>query len=208
MRFYRYVAVVGAWAVLLCLLPLGLYAQSATTGMVQGTVVDPTGAVVPGATVALTNKTTNVAVTTTTDATGRYLFPAVNPGDYSLKVTSTGFQSFMVSNLTVSVTKTYTIPVKLKIGTTAQTVTVKEVAGASLQTTNASIGTTIGGSTLQFLPTQQRNVTSLLSLQPAVTPMTGSDIMGGQVAGAMSDQTTFLVDGGDATNDLEGTSRP
>ncbi len=206
MRFYRYAAAVGAWAVLLCLLPLGLYAQSATTGMVQGTVVDPTGAVVPGATVTLTNKTTNVTATTTTDATGRYLFPAVDPGKYSLKVTSTGFQTFMVSSLSVSVTRTDTIPVKLKIGTTAQTVTVKEVAGASLQTTNASIGTTIGGTTLQFLPTQQRNVTSLLSLQPAVTPMTTNDIMGGQVAGAMSDQTTFLVDGGDATNDLEGTS--
>ena len=212
MRFYRYLLAVGAWAVLLCLLPLGLYAQSATTGMVQGTVVDPTGAVVPGATVALTNKTTNVTVTTTTDATGRYLFPAVNPGDYSLKVTSTGFQTFMVANLTVTVTKTYTIPVKLKIGTASQTVTVKEVAGAELQTTNASIGTTIGGNTLQFLPTEQRNVASLLSLQPAVAPeLNGvganspSDVMGGQVAGAASDQTTFLVDGGDATNDLEGT---
>ncbi len=191
---------------LLALFPVGLFAQSATTGMVQGVVADPTGAVVPGATVTLTNKSTGVALTSSTDATGRFLFPAVNPGDYTIQVAAAGFQRFVVSQLAVSVTKTYTIPVKLKIGAASQTVTVKEVAGAELQTTNASIGTTIGGNTLQFLPTAQRNVSSLLSLQPAVSPMiVGSDVRGGQVAGADSDQTTFLVDGGDATNDLEGT---
>ncbi len=59
---------------------------------------------------------------------------------------------------------------------------------------------------IQNLPTIQRNVSSLLDLQPAVTPMTTSDVMGGQVAGAASDQTTFMVDGGDATSDIEGTN--
>ncbi len=197
-------------ACLLALFPIGLLAQSATSGVVQGTVMDPTGAVVPGATVTLTNKSTGVTLSTSTDATGRYLFPAVNPGDFTLKVTATGFQTFVVAQLTVEVTKAYTVPVKLKIGTASQTVTVKEVAGAELQTTNAAIGTTISGSTLQFLPEAQRNVAALLSLQPAVAPETvggtvQGDVMGGQVAGANSDQTTFLVDGGDATNDLEGT---
>ncbi len=193
-------------ACLLALFPIGLLAQSATSGTVQGTVMDPTGAVVPGATVTLTNKATGVTLTTSTDATGRYQFPAINPADYSLKVTATGFQTFVVAEVAVEVTKVLTIPVKLKIGTASQTVTVKEVAGAELQTSNASIGTTIGGNTLEFLPTAQRQVTSLLSLQPAVAPMVGNDVFGGQVAGAASDQTTFIVDGGDATDDLSGTN--
>jgi hypothetical protein len=191
----------------LWLLPIGLYAQSSTTGMVQGRVKDPTGAVIPGATVVLTGKATNYSSTTTTDATGRFLFPAVAPGDYSLRVSSTGFQTFIVSKVTVQVTKSYNFPVSLKVGTASQTITVSEVEGAELQTTNASIGTELGGNALQFLPTSQRNVSSLLSLQPAVAPMiNGSDVRGGQVAGAASDQTTFLVDGGDATSDLEGTN--
>jgi hypothetical protein len=192
---------------LFALIPIGLHAQSATTGLVQGQVADPTGAVIPGATVTLTSKATAVATTTTTDATGRFAFPAVNPGDYTLRVTATGFQSYVVSKVTVQITKSYTYPVQLKVGTTSQTVTVTEVLGAELQTTNASIGAEIGGNAMLRLPSTQRNVTSLLGLQPAVTPMiAGDDVMGGQVAGAMADQTTFLVDGGDATSDLEATN--
>ena len=190
---------------LLALVPIGLYAQSASTGAIQGVVKDPTGAVIPGATVALTMKSTNVTVTTTTNAAGHYSFPAVSPGVYTMKITATGFQAYVVSNLHVNVTKSYNISPSMKVGTASQTVTVAEVPGAELQTTNASIGTTIGGNMLQFLPTAQRNVTSLLTLQPAVAPEETNDVFGGQVAGAMSDQTTFLVDGGDATNDLEGT---
>jgi hypothetical protein len=203
----RAVLLAFACAFLFALVPVGLHAQSATSGLVQGVVKDPTGAVIPGATVALTEKATNVTIKTTTDATGHYLFPAVSPGDYSLRITATGFQSYVVANLVVEVTKSYNVSASLKIGTAAQTVTVTEVPGAELQTTNASVGTTIAGNTLQFLPTAQRSVTSLLSLQPAVIPeLAADDVYGGQVAGALSDQTTFLVDGGDATDDLSGTS--
>jgi hypothetical protein len=195
-----------AFSLLLALVPIGLHAQSATTGTVQGVVKDPTGAVIPGATVTLTNKATNTTSSTTTDATGHYSFPAVMPGNYSVRITATGFQAFVLSELQVEVTKSYNVPASLKIGTASQTVTVAEVPGAELQTTNASIGTSIGGNKLLFLPTAQRNVSSLLSMQPAVAPEGGGDVFGGQVAGAMSDQTTFLVDGGDATDDLAGTN--
>lgn len=191
---------------LFALVPIGLHAQSATTGLVQGTVADPTGAVIPGASIVITNKATGVTTTTSTDAKGRFVFPAVTPGSYSLRVTATGFQSYVVSNVNVAITQSYTFPVALKVGTTSQTITVTEVMGSELQTTNASIGTVMGGNDLLRMPSTQRNVTSLLSLEPGVTPMSTSDVMGGQVAGADPDQTTFLVDGGDATSDLEGTN--
>lgn len=199
-------AAVAALCVL-ALAPVGLHAQGSTTGLVQGQVTDPTGAVIPGAQVALTNPATGTNLTTTTDGTGRYSFPNVPPGNYTLRVTATGFQTFVVTRVTVEVTKSYTYNAQMKLGQTTQTVQVTEVAGAELQTTNASIGTELGGDTLSRLPSSQRNITSMLSLQPGVAPMnTASDNNGGEVAGAQTDQTTFLVDGGDATSDMEGTN--
>jgi hypothetical protein len=193
---------------LLALVPIGLHAQL-TTGAVQGTVMDPSGAVIPGATVTLTNTATNAVNQTSTDAAGRFSFPAVQPGTYTLTIKATGFQTYIVSGVSVSVTRTYNYPVTLKIGAATQTVTVASTGVARLQTTSASIGVTLGGSSLLNLPSQQRNVASVLSLQPAVAPesnVSGGDIIGGAVSGAMSDQTTFLVDGGDATSDTEGNN--
>ncbi len=198
------------WLVFTCvcifaLLPIGLHSQ-AVTGAVQGSVKDPTGAVIPDAAVSLVNTATSATLKTTTNEQGRFAFPAVRPGDYVLRITAKGFQTYVVSEVTVQVTKTYSYPIVLKVGATTQTVTVRSTGVARLQTTNASIGTTIGGNELLRLPSAQRNVASFLSLQPAVAPESTDDITGGQVAGAMSDQTTFLVDGGDATSDTEGSN--
>src|SRR5579885_1515415 len=69
-----------------------VWAQTTTTtSVVTGTVTDPSGAVVPGATLTLTNKNTNQTLTATTDASGHYVFPAVSPGPYTLRVTPKGF---------------------------------------------------------------------------------------------------------------------
>ncbi|HEV2386999.1 MAG TPA: carboxypeptidase-like regulatory domain-containing protein [Candidatus Acidoferrales bacterium] len=207
MRERRGLFVAFAFLCLLALVPIGLHAQSADTGLVQGQVTDPTGAVIPGAQASLTNAATGVQLTTTTDSVGRFLFPNVAPGTYVLRVSATGFESYVVTKVTVDVTKSYTYNTQLKLGQTTQTVQVTEVMGAELQTTNASIGTEIGGDTLSRLPSSQRNITSMLSLQPAVAPMNASsDTSGGEVAGATTDQTTFLVDGGDATSDMEATN--
>ncbi|MHB8639153.1 MAG: TonB-dependent receptor [Candidatus Acidiferrales bacterium] len=182
------------------------WAQSATSGMISGAVVDASNAIIPGATVTLKQNATNTTQSTVTDSAGRYLFPAVAPGDYTLTVTKAGFQTSAVNQVHVEIARSATYNFTLKVGQVSQTVEVTSTPGAQVETSNASIGTTIGGDELLRLPTAQRNVTALLSLQPAVTPMVGNDVFGGQVAGAASDQTTFLVDGGDATSDLEGTN--
>ncbi|HYA64648.1 MAG TPA: carboxypeptidase regulatory-like domain-containing protein, partial [Candidatus Sulfotelmatobacter sp.] len=183
------------------------WAQTASTGVVAGLVTDPTGAVVPAASVNLTNQSTNVTQTTITDGTGRYLFPAVKPGTYTLKCSVQGFRTVTMGNITVEILKSVTIDLKLEVGSTSQVVEVVVATGAELQTTDASIGAVIGGEALQRLPSQQRSITAILMFQPAVSPAgsQGDDINGGQVAGALPDQTTFYVDGGDATSDLEGT---
>ena len=193
-------------AIVLAMTPTIVWGQSSTTGLVSGVVVDPSNAVVGGAKVALTELSTNATQSTVADTSGRYEFAAVQPGQYKMSITASGFKTNVITNIVVEVTKAYTYNVTLQVGTASQTVEVTSTPGAELQTSNASVGTTLSGTMLLRLPTIQRQVSSLLGLQPGVNPMTTSDVMGGQVAGAASDQTTFLVDGGDATSDLEGTN--
>jgi hypothetical protein len=198
-------------AALLCLFmlcPVALHSQSATTGLITGVVTDPSHATVPGASVTLVRKDTNATQTTVTDSGGSYLFPAVEPGEYTLKFAAKGFRASVVNQVRIDVLKSATVNITLEVGSTAETVEVVSAPGAELQTTDATIGTVIEGDMLLRLPSQQRSITAFLMLQPAVSPAgsQGDDINGGQVAGALPDQTTFFVDGGDATSDLEGTN--
>src|SRR5260370_36128130 len=188
--------------------PVSLYSQSATTGLVTGVVTDPSRATVPGATVTLVRKDTNATQTAVTDSSGSYIFPAVEAGEYTVKFSAKGFRASVINQVKVEILKSFTLNITLEIGATSETVEVVSAPGAELTTTDASIGTVIEGDMLQRLPAQQRSITAFLMLQPAVSPAgsQGDDVNGGQVAGANVDQTTFFVDGGDATSDLEGTN--
>lgn len=180
-------------------LPAALHAQTASSGLVSGVVKDSSGAVVPRATVSLEEHTTGVVQTTLTDSIGRYAFPAVNPGDYTVRFTAQGFQSSVVGELQVQVLKSYTVNMVLQVGQATQTVQVTASAQAELQTTTATVGTVLGGVSLERLPVFTRSATSLMFYQPAVLP-------GGQVAGARDEQITYALDGGDPTSDLEGSN--
>ncbi len=191
---------------LVLLLPAGTQAQTAATGTVSGSVTDPTGAVVPNAEVVLTDKATNLSRSQQTNADGQYVFVNVTPGVYRLTVTMEGFRQKTVSDLKVDVAKAYLVNVTLEVGAVAETVEVTAGVGAALQTTDATVGETIVGESLLRLPTANRSAAALLLLQPLVAPGRGVGATeGGQVAGARSDQSVFLVDGGDATSDVEGT---
>jgi len=204
----RVALVVVALCCLFALTPSALFSQSSTTGAVTGVVTDPTGSVVPGATITLTQQDTNATQSTSTDSSGRYLFPAASPGTYTLKCTGKGFRTSTITHIVVEVLKSTTIDIKFEMGSQSEVVEVVAATGAELQTQDASIGTVISGDMLLRLPSQQRSITAILMQQPAVSPAgnQGDDVNGGQVAGALVDQTTFFVDGGDATSDLEGTN--
>jgi hypothetical protein len=155
----------------------------------------------------LTNPATNLSYTQTTNAAGQYLFPAVAPGSYKVSVTKEGFRSWSLAKIDVDVSKSYNIKATLELGQKSELVEVTAVVGAELQSTDATVGNAISGDELKYLPMPTRSVSSLLTLQPLVQPMTagiGTD-SGGQVAGARSDQSTFLIDGGDATSDTEAS---
>lgn len=199
----RMALLLAALYCLLALTPSALFSQ--TAGTVDGTVTDPSGAAVAGATVTMTDKATNIPLTATTNGVGRYVFVEVRPGFYDLSINKTGFRVTKLNDQKVTVGTELAINITLEVGSVAQTVEVTAVRGAQLQTENATMGSTLGGDTLLSLPNLNRDATSILTLQPATAPAVGGgDVYGGQVAGSLSDQNTYLLDGGNITSDLEG----
>jgi hypothetical protein len=194
---------------LCCAFSPSSYSQNVTTGTVIGTVTDPSGAAVPDGVVVLRNKATNSQVTQKTNSAGQYTFVNVAPGEYQITVKKENFRTAEVPSLTVDVAKSYNVDVRLEVGATTESVTVTTEARVELQTTDAELGTVVGGTTLVRLPTLQRDAAELLTLQPGTTPYDtsangGFGNQGGTVAGARSDQNTIVMDGIDITDNTVG----
>lgn len=180
-------------------------AQTATSGTVIGTVTDPSGAAVLDATVVLHNKGTNSQATQNTNAAGQYTFANVAPGEYQVGVKKVGFRTVEVAALTVDVAKSYTLDLKMELGQVAEVVQVEAGAHVELQTTDAQVGSEVTSDAMTRLPTLRRNAAALLTLQPGVTPGTGTfPRVGMRVAGAIDDQNTFTLDGIDVTDNIVG----
>src|SRR5665213_1219721 len=111
------------------------------TASIRGTVTDPSGAVVSGADVTATNVATNVATHTTSNNSGLYNFQFLTLGDYTVTATATGFNSTSVGPFHLQIDQIAQINPKLSVGTASTTVNVAANAGAILNTTNASLGT-------------------------------------------------------------------
>ena len=177
--------------------PAALRSQSASTGTVAGTVVDPSGAAVVGARVTLTDKGTNAAHTASTNENGRYLFVDVQAGNYDLSVNKDGFRIARISSQAVNVNSVLTLNVTLEVGSVSESVEVT-ASNAELQTLNATVGNTVSGVALDSLPSISRDAATFFTLQPAVSP-------DGSVAGVAMDQNSFQLDGGQNTNDMDGS---
>jgi hypothetical protein len=171
-------------------------AQSSNSGTVAGAVTDPSGAVVNGAAVTLTDTATKAARQSDTNDAGRYIFVDVAPGDYDLSVGKQGF-STSKTQINVKVGVATTANMTLQVGGSNVVVEVTAV-GNELQTMNSTVGNTITGVALDALPTLGRDVSTFLTLQPGISP-------DGSVAGAAVDQSYFSLDGGNNTNDMDGS---
>jgi Carboxypeptidase regulatory-like domain len=182
-------------AVLLSSAPCA-WAQSSNSGTVTGTVTDPSGAVVNGATVTLTDASTKTSRSVTTNDTGRYIFVDVQPDTYELTVGKQGF-STSKTQTAVKVGVATTANMTLQVGGSNVVVEVTAVTN-ELQTMNSTVGNTITGVALESLPTLGRDVSTFLTLQPGISP-------DGSVAGAAVDQSYFSLDGGNNTNDMDGS---
>src|SRR5271170_5295785 len=177
---------------------LSARAQSTSTGTVAGSVTDPTGALVSGAAVTLTDTATNVARSTATNATGRYIYVDVNPGIYNIAVSKAGFETTKTEHQEVKVGANLNVNLALQVGGANVVIEVSAV-GNELQTMNATVGNTITSLSIDNLPSLGRDVSSFVELQPGVGP-------DGAVAGAMLDQNFFSLDGGNNSSDMDGST--
>jgi hypothetical protein len=181
----------------ICAGSLPAWAQSTSTGTVAGVVTDQSGAVVPDAAVRLTDTATNIARTTTTNKDGRYIFVDVSPSVYNIAITKKGFSTTEAEKQEVSVGASLTLNLSLQVGG-ASTVVEVQATGTELQTTNATVGNTVTAIAIDNLPSIGRDVNTFIEMQPGVSA-------GGDVAGAVNDQSYFSLDGGNNTNDMDGS---
>jgi hypothetical protein len=172
------------------------WSQATSTGSVSGIVTDQQQAAIPGAEIRLLDPSTKETSTAKSNGSGRYIFINVKSGTYTLSVVKDGFSTYKVDALQVTIGASLTVNAVLQVGSTTTTIEVTSSA-AELVTTNASVGTSLSGETLQNLPNMGRDVSSLALLQPGTT-------LSGNTAGAVTDQNTYQIDGGNATDDMSG----
>lgn len=142
-------------------------------GTISGTITDPTGAIVPGATVTLLNPATGVQQHTVTSAAGLYTFISLNPGVYEVTASQTGFTTAQRENVTVSVDQTTIVDVTLRVGSVNTVVKVNEQQNL-VEPSNSTVGQLISADTIDRVPLLNRNVFDLTQLSPGVTPANGS----------------------------------
>ncbi len=198
-------------AALVLFVPAG-NAQIAGTGSIQGSVADQTGAVVPNATVTITQNATQVKHTAVSGPGGLYSFPNIDIGTYTLNVKATGFQGYNQQGIVLEVGSSVGINVSLTIGEESQQIEV-QANGIALQTEDSSFKQTIDQKTVTELPLNGRQVTSLIGLSGASVP--GNALTQGnkgfwssvspQIAGGQGNQTDYRLDGGD-NNDYESNT--
>src|SRR5689334_20930957 len=111
-------------------------------GSIEGTITDPGGALVPGATVVATNVATGVQTTKQTNAAGLYVISPLPPGTYKVVVSATGFQTLIQENVVVDALSTVAVNLTLKVGNVNEAITVTD-APAQLNTSDPRLGSTI-----------------------------------------------------------------
>jgi hypothetical protein len=182
--------IIGAlFGVLLWLAP-GVLAQSAGSA-IQGTVTDEQGAVMPGATVVVTNVETGFTRELVSDDRGWYRATAIAPGNYQVEVTLPGFATQIRRGLTITIGQEATVNMSLRVATLEESVTVTGAAPL-VETTRSTLGTTVTRESLDNLPLITRNFAGLATLAPGVTGVGG----GGVTAQGQTDRSnSYMVDG-------------
>src|SRR5215813_6735292 len=190
--------VIAAAAVLLLGAQTAL-GQLRITGKISGTVLDPTGAVVPNAQVVLKDTKTGITKETTSNEGGAFFFPDLANGAYEITVTRDGFQRALIPNVNVSTSQTTDVKVNLEVGKPTETVTVVSGASQALETSAQLVTATLNQNTIKDLPVANRsNVLALARLAPGAMPPTGGSTRYNNLPGGAVNVT---VDGiNDASN--------
>jgi hypothetical protein len=167
-------------------------------GAINGTVTDPSGAVVPAAHVKATNKATSIDYATESTSDGQFAFQDLPVGAYKVSIAAAGFPTLEVDNVSVAQGAIYTLAAQLKISQQSTTVEVS-AAALTLDTTTSTQTTLVAGSDLQALPLNGRDFTQLISVSPGFGGYSAGGF--GSLNGTRANQVNWQIDGVD-NNDL------
>jgi len=192
--------------VFVCLLCLASTAR-AQSGVVRGTVKDPSGAVIPGAKATLSAQATGSQRTAQTDADGAFEFVAVPVALYTVEVESEGFKKFVQKDIAVDIGHVVLVNAAMQIGQSSTTVTV-EASAVQVETTSTQLGAVVDERAVSQLPLNARDTYQLLQIQPGVQSQLGLSLFYGSdqagvvsVNGGRGRSNNYTVNGGDG-NDL------
>ncbi|QHN02603.1 hypothetical protein FTO74_03865 [Granulicella sp. WH15] len=186
-------------AVTVLFFSLSLFGQ-VSTGSLSGIVKDPTGSVLPDATVVLKNLGTGLTRTTTSKSDGSYAVPELPVGAYTVSAAHSGFNTASISGLTISVATNSTLDISLPVGSTTESVLVTD-STQQVDTTSPSLGGFVSPQRIEDLPLNGRNFVDLAFLQPGVDLNTNKGTQGGTVgewfsSNGMPDRSNLqLLDG-------------
>src|SRR5262245_45352681 len=186
-----------------CLLFSRIGLAQVTTATIYGTVTDPGGASIPGATVALTHQQTGSTMTRVSEDTGDFQFDFLRVGTYTLNITARGFKRYQSSGIDLGAGQTLRQSYSLQIGEITETVQV-EGSAPLVNTASAEQLQNYEGKTLVNLPLSRRNFSGILGIGTGVTPATGGSATGIRLNGMGKNGTAFSVDGTEASANPEG----
>jgi hypothetical protein len=210
-------------AIVLCLLA-AVPLRAATGGSISGAVIDPSGAVIPGAALKLVNMGQQTIYHAVSDRQGFYSFPNLPVGHYELTISASGFTTQRKTNLTVDTDSALRVDATLAIGGQSYSVTVTSDAGVQVDTAATHLGEVVSSAQISALPLNGRSYTDLLAIQPGVAPIStllpSSVIMAGvtgsldpsgdlnpgnlSINGQRESSNGFLVNGIDVQEHMNG----
>jgi len=207
------------------LMAMTCLAHAAVTGRLTGTVKDQSGAVIPGATVTVTNTAQGIENKTITDSKGVYAFPSLPVGRYDLRTEATGFQPENRTNLVLDIDSALQVDIALRLADRKEEVTVyaSEIQ-VRVETASTQLGQVVTGSQMMAVALNGRSYTDLLALQPGIVPVRtqtpDSIVMAGvttaispsgvlnagnqSISGQREDANGFVVNGGDVKELMNG----
>jgi hypothetical protein len=175
------------------LFSLSLVAQG-EFGRILGTVTDPSGAVIAGATVSIIDTQRGLARTLTTDQAGEYNAPTLIPSTYTVRVEAKGFQTLNRENVVVEINKEVRVDLTPRPGEQSQSVTITE-ALPLVDAASATLGGTLNNAEINDLPLNGRNYQALLGLRPGVVLQRGGSPWTQSTNNSRPDETAWMIDG-------------
>ena len=194
-------------ALSLALVATSAFAQSTTTGAIEGMVTDPNGAAIKGATVTVTSPNLIKPQTATTNDSGRFQILALPPGTYKVTVEASGFAKFESGDVAINLGRTATADANLQLATATASVTV--TSGAAVDTSGNTTGSNVSTEQFSNFPTQ-RTVQGLYTIAPTVTRSGLRDAAGRDrdpsVGGSSGPENNYILDGVNTTDPAFGGS--